>query len=594
MPAPPLPAPLRRAARRWRRRPLRVWHHPSFRLAPGGPTLTPMHPRRADDALTWALDHGVLDPDDVATPGEIPWADAALVHDRTYLERLDDPQEVARILASDVGSVPHGAVVELWRRAAGGTLAAARWALAEGHVGAVTMGGFHHAEPARGGGFCALDDVAIAIARLRAEGLTGWVRVIDLDAHPPDGLVACLLDDPRVEILSLSVDSSWRVPDRPHTVDRRVPPGTSDDDYLDALQRLLADAHAPPSLLIYLAGSDPLAGDPLGGLAVSEAGLRTRDRWVFRAHRGLPTVAVPAGGYTEGAWRVLAGTLAEAAGLHTRVEPDYAPLARRTRHVMRHLDPALLSGDDRWDDDELLASLGMARARERRFLDFYSRHGLEYALTRYGLLPALRAMGFDDLEVAFEAGGAGDRLTVTTPWHGERTALVDLTLSRRPHGPFTVLFVEWLEMRDPRAAGHPGRPNLPGQRGPGLGLAPEVGHLLTAAAQRLGLDGVGLVPAHFHVAWMARSDFVFVEPTARGRFDALLDVDLPLADLSRRLEGDGLPTHDGDPVHWAPELMVVPVSEALREALFLDAPEAAAVADALRARLAVPLREARA
>ena len=572
-----------------RRRELRVWHHATFRvpLAPHGQAT--QDPSRAEDALTWALDLAVCGPDDVVPPDEISWADAALVHDRGYLERLDDPAEVARIVAVEPSQVPHGGMMELWRRACGGVLAAARWAVRTEHVGVVTIGGFHHAEPALGGGFCALNDIAIAVQRLRAEGHRGWIRIVDLDAHPPDGIVACLAADTRVEILSLSVASAWSLPPHPQVVDRRVAPGTTDEAYLNEVRRLLADAQAPATLLFYLAGGDPLAEDPLGGLMVSEAGLRTRDRWVLAAHQGVPTVCVPAGGYTEGAWRVLAGTMAEAAGLSTAVAPDYAPLARRTRHVARQLDPAVLRGDDdTWDDAELLASLGVRPPRERRFLDYYSRHGLEYALTRFGLFPALRAMGFDDLAIEISYNESGHRLCITTPFHGRREALIDLTVTRRPLGDYTLLFVEWLEMRDPRRAYGPDRPALPGQRSPGLGLAPEVGHLLFASAERLGLDGVGLVPAHFHVAWMSRHRFTVIDAEQRGQFAALCEVDLPLAELSGHLSGEGLPTRDGPPLTWTPMPMVVPVSDGMHAHLRADAEVVAAAREALRARLDVP------
>jgi hypothetical protein len=298
-------------------------------------------------------------------------------------------------------------------------------------------------------------------------------------------------------------------------------------------------------------------------------------------------VALPAGGYTDRAWRVLAGTMAEATGLSTRVHPSYDPLARRTRFVAQQLDPVLLRGDDDddWNDAELLASLGMRAPTERRYLDYYSRHGLEYALTSFGLLPALRSMGFDDLQIEPSHGEAGHRLCITAPVRGRREALVDLTMSRRPLHEHTVLFIEWLEMRDPRHAYRSDRPALPGQRAPGLGLAPEVAHLIVASAQCLGLDGVGLVPAHFHVAWMSRHRFTFVDPVARGQFRALLEVDLPLATLSGLLSGDGLPTVDGEPFTWEPSMMVVATSEALVERIQGGEEEAQAAYEALRARL---------
>ena len=70
------------------------------------------------------------------------------------------------------------------------------------------LGGFHHAKPDAGGGFCAVNDLAVAVAAVRAEGFAGRVLVLDLDAHPPDGTAACLAADPSAWIGSLS-GSSW-------------------------------------------------------------------------------------------------------------------------------------------------------------------------------------------------------------------------------------------------------------------------------------------------------------------------------------------------------------------------------------------------
>lgn len=540
-----------------------MWHHPAFRVPIAGHGRPLLDPRRGDNALTWALDTGILDPADVSEPTEIPWSDAALVHDPAYLHSLDDRATLAHILGTeDNPLIPVAGLVEMWRRASGGVLAAARWARARDGIGACLMGGFHHAEPDRGGGFCALNDIAIAIARLRADGVRGHIVVIDLDAHPPDGLAACLAGDPDVDILSLSVASHWTVRPGPHIVDRRVPAGCTDEPYLREVQRLLAELHGRPAIAFYLAGTDPLRGDPLGGLSVSEEGLRRRDRAVLRALRGVPTVIVPAGGYTDRAWRVLSGTLAEATGSGATVAPDYDPLQRRTRYLARRLDVKVLSGEDPDEigDAELMAELGIAPPPVDRFLGYYTRHGVEHALSHYGLLPAVRAMGFDDLQILTTRQGEQHRLQVSARHGTGRADLLDLCLSRRTIAGCRVLFIEWLEMRDPRLTYTAERPELPGQRGPGLGLAPEVGHLLFAAAQRLSLDGVGLVPAHFHVAWMARHRYTTVDPELRGAFRAMCEMPLPLSKLSTTLEEGGLPTPEG-PVRWEPVPMLCPISE---------------------------------
>ena len=97
-------------------------------------------------------------------------------------------------------------------------------------------------------------------------------EILDLDAHPPDGVVACLGGDPETSVLSLSGASGWTLPPAAaaRVVDRRIPPGSEDAAYLAAVDALVAELR-PSGLVLYLAGGDPLAGDPLGALAVSEA-----------------------------------------------------------------------------------------------------------------------------------------------------------------------------------------------------------------------------------------------------------------------------------------------------------------------------------
>lgn len=587
---------LRRLSRRWRRHPVAVWHHPAFRVplaSQGSPTLDP---RRGDNAVTWALDEGVIGPEHLHRAPEIAFADVARVHGASYLETLDQAEVLSRILAIPAELVPVDGTLAFWRRGCGAVLQGARHSLRTRQPSVCTAGGFHHAEPDRGGGFCAINDLAIAIAALRSEGFTGRVLVLDFDAHPPDGTVACLSGDEATWIHSLSVASGWEVPPGDRVLDARVPGGTPDAPYLREVDRILDASPHGLQLVLYLAGTDPLEHDPLGGLMVSEEGLRERDARVFHRFRGVPLVAVPAGGYTDRAWRVLAHTIAVAAGLPTTVDPDYDPLRRRTRYTSHQLDPRILTGqEDEFaiTEADLFGDLGVARPKEPRFLDYYTRHGMEHALDVHGFLPALRSMGFRDLQVHIERTGNVHRLRLDAPVGGTRENLVDLALTRRALQGFQVLFVEWLELRDPRVGFDPQRPKLPGQRGPGLGLAPEVGHLLVVAAERLDMDGVGLVPAHYHVAWMARHRFVPLDPVDRGRFRAVVAHlgDLPLRAATQRMETRGLDTEDGETITWWKPEMVLPVGEALARHIADTEPRARRAQEMLAERL-LPLLDA--
>jgi acetoin utilization deacetylase AcuC-like enzyme len=184
--------------------------------------------------------------------------------------------------------------------AAGGTILAARLALAHG-VAANIGGGFHHAFAGHGEGFCAVNDIAIGIRALQHEGLIQRAMVLDLDVHQGNGTAAIFADDSSVFTISLHQLANY--PERKpfSNIDAHLPDGLGDRDYLRFLKRLFAGALRGfrPDLLVYVAGSDPYGEDKLGGLALTLDGLRDRDELVFRLAReaGVPAAITLAGGY---------------------------------------------------------------------------------------------------------------------------------------------------------------------------------------------------------------------------------------------------------------------------------------------------------
>lgn len=572
-----------------------LWYHPTFRIPLAGlESLTGFDPRRADDVLTWAIDRGIVDSDDVHAPDEAPWALLRTVHDAKWLSDLDRPETIAGLFGADARRVVTAPIVESWRRATMGAIDAVAWLRqAPSRRAAVLYGGFHHAGPDRGGGFCGINDVAVAIATARASGYTGAVTILDLDAHPPDGTGACLAGDDRVTIASIGVASAWTTPER--VIDVRLPQGSGDDAYLAALDDLLATLPTG-DLAVVLAGADPLAGDRFGALGCTHAGLRERDRRVVRWLGATSALLLPAGGYTRGAWRVFAGAIAEAAGATDEVDPDYDPLLRRTRDVARTLDPSRLGAPEdegAWiTEDDVLGALGAPRERgEPRVLGYYTRQGLEYALEHYGLLGHLRKMGFMQPRVEIAADAMPHRMRVTAVVNGVNETLVEVVVSRRRVADWETLFIEWMTLRDPRAPFTPDRPKLPGQDAPGLGFLDEVVHLLVRMAERLGLAGVSAVPAHYHVAYVARKKFQFEDPELRGRFQAIQEAlaGVPLARATALLDGPGLGCEWGENVTWTPGPVVLALDPALAAWIELTEPKARAAAEAWRDRL-LPVR----
>ena len=182
---------------------------------------------------------------------------------------------------------------------------------------------------------------------------------------------------------------------------------------------------------------------------------------------------------------------------------------------------------------------------------------MELGLARYGILTQLRRLGYEAFRVALDRTDVGDRSRLFGTASGVEHLLVEGVYERRAlraRGR-PVLFVHWLTLRHP--LGHFGRPALPGQEVPGLGMAQEAGAMLARMAERLGLAGVAFRPAWYHVAYAARRRMRFVDPARQCRFEALIrDTSTrPLREVTRAV-AEGRVLLDGVPYHWEPDDMV--------------------------------------
>jgi histone deacetylase 11 len=149
--------------------------------------------KRIYDALT---DDGTLDPQQVVRPEPISEADILRVHTTQFLESLSDAQTVAEYLEAPPlnilpASVLDRGVLRAFRYATGGTLRAARESLAHG-IAVNIGGGYHHAKPDSGEGFCVYADMPIAIRVLQGEGLIRKALIVDLDVHQGNGTAVCV------------------------------------------------------------------------------------------------------------------------------------------------------------------------------------------------------------------------------------------------------------------------------------------------------------------------------------------------------------------------------------------------------------------
>ncbi len=543
-----------RAAGWLHRRAVTVWHDPRYRIPISSLEAAGFEPRRADFALWWLLrESGTVGPRALRAPHRISYENLSRVHTSELLDSLGQPGTLARVFAVDPSDVPVDEVMITVRLACGGTLGAARESLRTRAPALNLLGGFHHAGPAVAGGFCPVNDVAVAVATLRAEGFRGRVAVLDLDAHPPDGLAAALAPHEAVFIGSLSGVDWGPLEGVDETV---LPGGTGDAAYLEALDALLRRMPRP-RLAFVIAGGDVLAGDRFGTLGLTLAGARERDLRVAAALEGIPSVWLPGGGYSRDAWRVLGGTGMVAAAASRRPIPaDYDPLASRYAAVFARLSPAKLTESGDLTADEIEEALGLGPRRQRLLLGFYTAAGMEHALFRYGIFDPLERMGYRQLRVVFDRSGPGERMRVLGSAAGEEHVLIELVLARRRVLDLEVLFVHWLCLRNPRAQFSALRPRLPGQDVPGLGIAREAGTMLGRMAVRLGLAGVAFRPAHYHNAYAARHAFAFVDPARQGRFEALMRdlAGLPLLEATIAVD-EGRVRLEGAPYGWEADEM---------------------------------------
>jgi acetoin utilization deacetylase AcuC-like enzyme len=246
---------------------------------------------------------GVVAEDAFLRPEPAPREQVLLVHEREYLDLLDGIAE-GRLPWDPRMEVPVDAsVVEAFHLATGGTVAAARAALDRGAAANLT-GGFHHAYPDHGEGFCLLHDAAIAVQALRREGKARRVLFVDLDVHQGNGTVACFRGDGDAYTFSVHEEVQYPWPKERGSLDVGLEAGTGDAEYLGALAeslRRIAREFPRPDLLVYVAGADAFEEDRLGRLAVTREGCRRRDAMVLEHARaeGAPVLGLLAGGYAR-------------------------------------------------------------------------------------------------------------------------------------------------------------------------------------------------------------------------------------------------------------------------------------------------------
>ena len=256
------------------------------------------------------LDDKLLTPEQVHVPAEITREEILTVQTEAFLKSLKSSSTIARYTEANVLAILPAATLEAgvlrkFRRASGGTLLAARQALDCG-IAINIGGGYHHAKPEIGEGFCVYADVPIAIRVLQEEKKISRALVIDLDVHQGNGTAVCLADDPETFTFSIHQGDIYPLPKEESDLDVEVDAGTGDKEYIALLSKHLDPVieKAKPDIVFYVAGCDTLEGDPLANLQMTPAGIVKRDTMVIEAcaKRNIPVVMTLSGGYSKNAW----------------------------------------------------------------------------------------------------------------------------------------------------------------------------------------------------------------------------------------------------------------------------------------------------
>lgn len=286
--------------------------------------------RRIRDRL---IATGVAGTKDFLEPQPASDQDILLVHKPEYVQKLKTGTLSQR--EEMEMEVPYSRdLADAFWLAAGGSILAARQSLTD-KVCISIGGGFHHAFPDHGEGFCMIHDVAVAIRRLQRDDLIRTAMTVDCDVHQGNGTAAIFagtrtassllpsassstLQHPEgtsrggkmrqahagdVFTVSLHQHNNYPLWKPPSSIDIDLPDGTGDEDYIAWLDNALSSGlrQFEPDLICYIAGADPYREDQLGGLNLTIEGLKRRDDLVFQVARarGIPVMVTFAGGYAQ-------------------------------------------------------------------------------------------------------------------------------------------------------------------------------------------------------------------------------------------------------------------------------------------------------
>lgn len=543
--------------------------------------ITPIDSLRAQRILTYLISQAMVGPKAILRPEPASIRELQLVHTSDYLEALRKPASVTDIVGFEIWPDLHEQLLQAQRASVGGTLLATQRAVRREALVVNLGGGLHHAGRSSGRGFCVFNDVAVAIVQLRNNGFDKPILVVDLDLHDGNGTREIFAEDDSVFTFSIHNQDWSREPARA-SLSIELPENVGDTTYLAALREQLPAivSQHRPGLIFYLAGTDPAHDDAIGNWSISTRGMLERDRFVVsETHEGakskVPLVVLLAGGYGNETWRYSARFLSWLVTNSARREPPSTTemTLARYRHLSSFLSAAASATEDFDDwglsDTDITGDLG-PDAGHSLFLGHYSRHALELAMQWTGLFDRLRSRGFYHPYLDIDLSNPNGHTLRMYSDSRKKELLVEarLRIDRNIVADAELLSIEWLLMQNPRAEFSAGRPRLPQQSHPGLGLVSDIVSLLILICDRLKLDGLVFIPSHFHLVRKAGKHLHFLRREDERWYQAVERAvhDRPIAEATEIVARGALRDRQtGETIRWRPMPMVLAVSDRFKQ-----------------------------
>ena len=251
----------------------------------------------------------LLNEEIVITPEPIKPELLKLVHTSDYIEKINDKEKIFKIAGIE-NFIRDNKKVDFLKYlllVTGGSVTAALKAYEEKALVFNLAGGFHHASSNNGGGFCVINDVAVAVKYLRNKLNLKKILIVDLDYHQGDGTALIFEKDESVFTFSAH-SNNWVNINKFNNLDIEFGYNVNNKQYLKVIKIRLKEVFKTfkPEIVFYLAGADPYEKDTLFGMGLSKKDMLERDKIVLSLSKkyNLPMVVFPAGGYGPDSWQV--------------------------------------------------------------------------------------------------------------------------------------------------------------------------------------------------------------------------------------------------------------------------------------------------